>query len=89
MEFNRLREKDAQAKYQLAVMYYDGMGVSERNQGLALKLMKEVACSKDTRAAHLVHSACFNIAMAFMQGHATEWKKFKISINFILLYFPL
>ncbi|XP_063715399.1 LRP2-binding protein-like [Symsagittifera roscoffensis] len=71
VEFNRLREKDAQAKYQLAVMYYDGMGVSERNQGLALKLMKEVACSKDTRAAHLVHSACFNIAMAFMQGAGT------------------
>jgi len=70
VEFNRTREKDAQAKYQLAVMYYDGMGVKQ-NQGLALKLMKEVACSQETKAKHLVHSACFNIGMAFLQGAGT------------------
>ena len=65
------------------------MGVSERNQGSALKVIKEVACSKDTRAALLVHSACFNIAMAFMQGHSTDWNQFKISISLHFLYFSV
>ena len=67
-----MRDKDPQAKYQLAVMYYDGMGVKQ-NQALALKLMKEVACSEDPKAQHLVHSACFNIGMAFLQGLYQVW----------------
>ena len=72
-----MREKDPQAKYQLAVMYYDGLGVKQ-NQELALKLMKEVACSKHDKAKHLTHSACFNIGMAYLQG-CISFSRFSLS----------
>ena len=48
-EFEKLKDCDAQASYQLGVMYYDGLGVEENAVSLKIlcTLYPRVSCSDD------------------------------------------
>ncbi|CAH1257626.1 LRP2BP [Branchiostoma lanceolatum] len=68
VQFERLKEKDWQAMYQLGVMYYDGLGTKE-NHKLACEYMRKVASSESQRAKHLIRAAQYNLGRAYFQGY--------------------
>lgn len=56
-----------QALYQLAVMYYDGVGVNP-DPGKGFALMLQLAKSTQPDDRHLIPAAQFNLGRAFFQG---------------------
>ncbi|CAK8698292.1 unnamed protein product [Clavelina lepadiformis] len=71
VQFERIKDWDYQAAYQLGAMYYDGIGIAEDlNKGF--ELMLKVANAKSIRAQHLKYHAQFNIGRAFFEGHGVE-----------------
>lgn len=60
-----------QARYQLGVMYYDGLGF-ESDPTKGCQYMREVADNKSKRAQHLVPSAQFNLGKAYLEGFGVE-----------------
>lgn len=58
---------NTQAKYQLGVMYYDGVGVGE-DMSKGFSYMLEVAQSQKKRDSHVIPSAQYNVGRAYFQG---------------------
>lgn len=61
----------SQAKYQLGVMYYDGLGVPE-DQAKGFSYMLDVAQSKRKKDSNIVPSAQYNVGRAYFMGFGTS-----------------
>lgn len=69
--FERIKNTDFQAKYQLGVMYYDGIGAkSDPEKGV--RLLKEIADSTSLDAIHLVPFAQYNVGRAYYEGFGVK-----------------
>jgi TPR repeat protein len=62
-----VKQGSYQARYQLGVMYYDGLGVT-CDPAKGCEYMREVAENTSKAAAHLVSSAQFNLGKAYFEG---------------------
>ncbi|XP_065831000.1 LRP2-binding protein-like [Oscarella lobularis] len=60
-----------QALYQLAVMYYDGLGV-EADPAKGVEIMTNIARSTNKRTQHLVPSAQYHVGKAYFEGHGVK-----------------
>ncbi|KAK2572536.1 LRP2-binding protein [Acropora cervicornis] len=67
ISFERIKDTDFQAKYQLGIMYYDGIG-TKPDPEKGYELLKEIANSTSPDAAHLVPFAQYNIGRAYYEG---------------------
>ncbi|CAH1784642.1 unnamed protein product [Owenia fusiformis] len=63
--------RDYQAKYQLSVMLYDGLG-GPQDCKKALEYMLDVANSKSILSKHLIHAAQYNVGRAYFQGYGVR-----------------
>ncbi|XP_067035151.1 LRP2-binding protein-like isoform X1 [Acropora muricata] len=71
ISFERIKDTDFQAKYQLGIMYYDGIG-TKPDPEKGYELLKEIANSTSPDAAHLVPFAQYNIARAYYEGFGVK-----------------
>lgn len=71
IEFERIKDWDYQAMYQLATMLYDGIGC-KKDEKRGFQLMLKVAEAKSVFAAHLKHAAQYNIGRAYFEGYGTH-----------------
>ncbi|XP_039251248.2 LRP2-binding protein-like [Styela clava] len=71
IQFDDIKDVDYQAAYQLATMYFDGVGVNvDYEKGM--DLMMKVATSKSIRAKHLIHSSQYNVGRAYFDGYGVQ-----------------
>jgi len=67
-QFDKIKEEDNQALFQLGVMSYDGMGVKS-DPVTGVGIMRQVAgLAADVTAKHLAPAAKYNIGRAYFQG---------------------
>ncbi|XP_078484559.1 LRP2-binding protein-like [Ciona intestinalis] len=71
IQFERIKDWDYQAAYQLGTMYYDGIGM-DIDEKKGFELMQKVAESKSVHAIHLKHHAQFNIGRAYFEGYGVQ-----------------
>ncbi|XP_028391369.1 LRP2-binding protein-like [Dendronephthya gigantea] len=71
VEFDKLKERDVQALYQLGVMYYDGLGVREDGEK-GFQMMESVCSSKKKQAEPLIPYAQYNIGRAYYEGKGVK-----------------
>ncbi|XP_065071610.1 LRP2-binding protein-like [Rhopilema esculentum] len=69
--FDEISNENMQAIYQLAVMYYDGLGV-ETNYKRAVEMMKTVIGTQDPQWEFLVPYAQYQLGRAFFEGFGVE-----------------
>ncbi|KAM8940433.1 LRP2-binding protein isoform 2-T2 [Pelodytes ibericus] len=68
LHFEKVKETDYQALYQMGVMYYDGLGVPQ-DTVKGLEYMKRIFTSKKSTAKHLKCAAAYNIGTAYFEGY--------------------
>ncbi|NXR64341.1 LR2BP protein, partial [Rhadina sibilatrix] len=74
-EFEKIKDTDFQAMYQLGVMYYDGLG-TKRDPERGVEYMNKILTSDSPEAKHLKFAAAYNLGRAYYEGcgvkHSTE-----------------
>lgn len=70
-EFDKLKETNIQAKYQLGVMFYDGLGVTE-DATKGFQIMESICSCKKKQAIPLVPFAQYNIGRAYYEGKGVK-----------------
>ncbi|CAM4618340.1 unnamed protein product [Leuciscus chuanchicus] len=65
--FDSIKDEDPRALYQLAVMYYDGLGTRE-DLGKAMELMRRVALWDSS----VRHAALYNLGRAYLEGYGVQ-----------------
>lgn len=70
-KFEEIKDNDFQAMYQLATMYYDGIGC-EKDEKKGFAYMMKVAQSSNIYAAHLIYAARYNVGKAYFEGFGTK-----------------
>ncbi|XP_072177450.1 LRP2-binding protein-like [Diadema setosum] len=65
--FYDIRETDMQAKYQLGIMYFDGLG-AEQDEKRGFQYMLDVAKCDSKLVQHLIPFAQYNIGRAYFEG---------------------
>lgn len=65
--FLEIEDCDLQARYQLAVMYYDGLGL-KTDYKKAIELIKTLADCKDPKWLHLLPCSQYNLGRAYYEG---------------------
>ncbi|CAB4004360.1 LRP2-binding -like [Paramuricea clavata] len=71
VEFEKLKDRDVQALYQLGVMYYDGLGVQENGEK-GFKIMESICKSKRRQAEPLIPFAQYNVGRAYYEGKGVK-----------------
>ncbi|KAJ8416530.1 hypothetical protein AAFF_G00358180 [Aldrovandia affinis] len=66
--FDSIKETDPKALYQLAVMYFHGLGTTVNNT-TAVEYMKRVASCDSSEAASVKHCALYNLGTACLEGY--------------------
>ncbi|XP_058253420.1 LRP2-binding protein isoform X3 [Hemibagrus wyckioides] len=66
--FDGIKDKEPQALYQLAVMYYDGLGTTT-NPSKAVEYMRRVA---EWDKGSVRYAALYNLGRAYMQGYGVQ-----------------
>ncbi|KAK7137518.1 hypothetical protein R3I94_013235 [Phoxinus phoxinus] len=69
--FDRIKDEDPRALYQLAVMYYDGLGTKE-DLGKAMELMRRVALWDSSDVGSVRHAALYNLGRAYLEGYGVQ-----------------
>ncbi|NXQ17301.1 LR2BP protein, partial [Peucedramus taeniatus] len=73
--FEKIKDTDFQAMYQLGVMYYDGLG-TKKDPERAVEYMNKILNSDSPEASHLKFAAAYNLGRAYYEGcgvkHSTE-----------------
>ncbi|NXC48103.1 LR2BP protein, partial [Penelope pileata] len=73
--FEKCKDTDFQAMYQLGVMHYDGLGTAEDPEK-GVEYMKKILNSDSSKARHLRFAAAYNLGRAYYEGygvkHSTE-----------------
>ncbi|KAI1883540.1 hypothetical protein AGOR_G00232640 [Albula goreensis] len=72
--FDSIKATDPKALYQLAVMYFDGLGTPV-DHAKAVAYMKRVASCEEPAAASVKHCALFNLGMASLEGYGVKPSK--------------
>ncbi|NXW94308.1 LR2BP protein, partial [Alopecoenas beccarii] len=67
IQFEKIKDTDFQAMYQLGVMYYDGLGTRE-NPERGVEYMKKILSSDSPKARHLKFAAAYNLGRAYYEG---------------------
>ncbi|NXA66783.1 LR2BP protein, partial [Mohoua ochrocephala] len=74
-QFEKIKDKDFQAMYQLGVMYYDGLG-TKKDPERGVEYMNKILNSDSPEASHLKFAAAYNLGRAYYEGcgvkHSTE-----------------
>ncbi|XP_043925090.1 LRP2-binding protein isoform X2 [Protopterus annectens] len=71
VQFERIKDKDFQALYQLGVMYFDGLGTKEDHKK-GVEYMMNIAASESPKAKHLKFAALFNLGKAYFEGYGVK-----------------
>ncbi|NXI68547.1 LR2BP protein, partial [Anseranas semipalmata] len=75
IQFEKIKDIDFQAMYQLGVMHYDGLGTNEDHEK-GVEYMKKILNSDSPKARHLKFAAAYNLGRAYYEGcgveHSTE-----------------
>ncbi|NXF93867.1 LR2BP protein, partial [Eubucco bourcierii] len=66
-EFEKIKDTDFQAIYQLGVMHYDGLGTKEDPEK-GVDYMKKILDSDSPKAKHLKFAAAYNLGRAHYEG---------------------
>ncbi|RLW09038.1 hypothetical protein DV515_00002745 [Chloebia gouldiae] len=73
--FEKIKDTDFQAMYQLGVMYYDGLG-TKKDPERGVEYMNKILNSDSPEANHLKFAAAYNLGRAYYEGcgvkHSTE-----------------
>ncbi|NXI87243.1 LR2BP protein, partial [Rhipidura dahli] len=73
--FEKIKDTDFQAMYQLGVMYYDGLG-TKKDPEKGVEYMNKILNSDSPEASHLKFAAAYNLGRAYYEGcgvkHSTE-----------------
>ncbi|TRY93960.1 hypothetical protein DNTS_021115 [Danionella cerebrum] len=69
--FDRIKDEDPRALYQLAVMYYDGLG-TEEDLDLAIEFMRKVAFWDSPKVGSIKYAALYNLAQAYLEGFGVQ-----------------
>ncbi|NWJ01558.1 LR2BP protein, partial [Crypturellus undulatus] len=67
IQFERIKDMDFQAMYQLGVMHYDGLGTKEDPEK-GVEYMKKIINSDSPDAKHLKFAAAYNLGRAYYEG---------------------
>uniref|UniRef100_A0A4W3JA52 LRP2-binding protein n=1 Tax=Callorhinchus milii TaxID=7868 RepID=A0A4W3JA52_CALMI len=67
--FEKIKDTDFQALYQLGVMHYDGLGTIENT----VKCMNIITQSDDPKAKYLKYPAWYNLGTAYFEGYGVQW----------------
>ncbi|KGL83673.1 LRP2-binding protein, partial [Tinamus guttatus] len=67
IQFERIKDTDFQAMYQLGVMHYDGLGTKEDPEK-GVEYMKKIINSDSLDAKHLKFAAAYNLGRAYYEG---------------------
>ncbi|XP_064917272.1 LRP2-binding protein isoform X3 [Columba livia] len=67
IQFEKIKDTDFQAMYQLGVMHYDGLGTRE-NPEKGVEYMKKILSSDSPKARHLKFAAAYNLGRAYYEG---------------------
>uniref|UniRef100_A0A8C0UE13 LRP2-binding protein n=2 Tax=Cyanistes caeruleus TaxID=156563 RepID=A0A8C0UE13_CYACU len=74
-QFEKIKDTDFQAMYQLGVMYYDGLG-TKKDPEKGVEYMNKILNSDSPEARHLKFAAAYNLGRAYYEGcgvkHSTE-----------------
>ncbi|RXM30368.1 LRP2-binding protein [Acipenser ruthenus] len=70
-QFEKIKEKDRNALYQLGVMYYDGLG-TQADHKKALDYMNKIAECDTPKAQTLKHAALYNLGRAYLEGYSVK-----------------
>ncbi|XP_053315205.1 LRP2-binding protein [Spea bombifrons] len=68
VQFEKVKENDYQALYQVGVMNYDGLGIEE-NPEKGVECMKRIVASNSPKAKHLKYAAAYNLGRAYYEGY--------------------
>ncbi|XP_073197952.1 LRP2-binding protein isoform X2 [Lepidochelys kempii] len=66
-QFEKIKEMDFQALYQLGVMYYDGLGTKEDPEK-GVEYMQIIINSNSPKARHLKYAAAYNLGRSYFEG---------------------
>ncbi|NXO26049.1 LR2BP protein, partial [Cisticola juncidis] len=66
-QFQKIKNTDFQAMYQLGVMYYDGLG-TKRDPERGVEYMNKILNSDSPEARHLKFAAAYNLGRAYYEG---------------------
>uniref|UniRef100_A0A8D0EFD0 LRP2-binding protein n=1 Tax=Strix occidentalis caurina TaxID=311401 RepID=A0A8D0EFD0_STROC len=67
IQFEKIKDTDFQAMYQLGVMHYDGLGTKEDPEK-GVEYMKKILNSDSPKARHLKFAAAYNLGRAYYEG---------------------
>ncbi|XP_056182094.1 LRP2-binding protein isoform X1 [Falco biarmicus] len=67
IQFEKIKDTDFQAMYQLGVMHYDGLGTKEDPER-GVEYMKKIFYSDSPKARHLKFAAAYNLGRAYYEG---------------------
>ncbi|XP_046850725.1 LRP2-binding protein-like isoform X2 [Xenia sp. Carnegie-2017] len=70
-EFEKLKDHEFHALYQLGVMYYDGLGVQE-NTEKGFEIMESICNSTKKKAASIIPYAQYNLGCAYYEGKGVK-----------------
>ncbi|XP_048043952.1 LRP2-binding protein isoform X2 [Megalobrama amblycephala] len=82
--FDGIKDEDPRALYQLAVIYYDGLGnkedlvrtfllfISLRSTGKAIEYMRRVAFWDSSEVGSVRHAALYNLGRAYLEGYGVQ-----------------
>ncbi|XP_037990264.1 LRP2-binding protein isoform X2 [Motacilla alba alba] len=65
--FEKIKDTDFQAMYQLGVMYYDGLG-TKKDPERGVEYMNKILNSDSPEASHLKFAAAYNLGRAYYEG---------------------
>ncbi|XP_066404433.1 LRP2-binding protein [Molothrus aeneus] len=66
-QFEKIKDTDFQAMYQLGVMYYDGLG-TKKDPERGVEYMNKILNSDSPEASHLKFAAAYNLGRAYYEG---------------------
>ncbi|KAL1261637.1 hypothetical protein QQF64_006902 [Cirrhinus molitorella] len=69
--FDDIKDEDPQALYQLAVIYYDGLG-SKEDLAKAIEYMRKVAFWDSSEVGCIRYAALYNLGWAYLEGFGVE-----------------
>ncbi|KAK1174832.1 LRP2-binding protein isoform X1 [Acipenser oxyrinchus oxyrinchus] len=70
-QFEKIKENDLNALYQLGVMYYDGLG-TQADHKKAVDYMNKIANCDTPKAQTLKHAALYNLGQAYLEGYSVK-----------------
>ncbi|NWH36140.1 LR2BP protein, partial [Chloropsis hardwickii] len=72
-QFEKIKDTDFQAMYQLGVMYYDGLGTKNHPER-GVEYMNKILNSDSPEARHLKFAAAYNLGRAYYEGYCVFLK---------------